>query len=152
YRLKVLTLHMPPLRERDEDLPLLVAGLLERLARQLGRSVPAITQGALAKLQRYHWPGNVRELENVLTQALIHGRDGVLAPELLDLQDHGERPQVTDCLRTQQGQLLSLEDLEACQVQAALREANGHKGRACAILGISRPALARKIHKYGLSH
>ena len=150
YRLKVFSIHMPSLWGRVEDIPLLVTGLMERLSRTLKRPPLVVSEAAMIRLLEYDWPGNVRELENVLTQALIRVRSGVLTPELLELEAPLAKSSAGDCARSATGQLLSLQALEARQVRAALLESAGHKGRACAILGISRPALERKIRKYGL--
>ena len=154
YRLKVVQIHMPPLRERCEDIPLLVRGLMERLSRSLHRPPLQPTDAAMAQLMAYDWPGNVRELENTLTQALVRARDTVLTPELLALQ-HRESTSPAqavpaDPFRDSAGRLLSLDEVEAQHIQRVLAETAGHKGRACEILGISRPALERKINKYRL--
>jgi two-component system response regulator AtoC len=154
YRLNVISIHIPPLRERHEDIPLLVHGLMKRLAENLHRSPLQITPAAMNALVAYDWPGNVRELENILTQALLRARDTVLTPDLLNLQRALEETDVPNenhaAFRSQDGLLLSLDELEAQHIQRTLDETFGHKGKTCEILGISRPALERKIHKYGL--
>jgi two-component system nitrogen regulation response regulator GlnG len=83
YRLSVFTIHLPPLRERGEDLPLLVRHYLRRFSRELGRGVHEIAPEALERLRRYPWPGNVRELQSVLKQALLHARGTALLPAFL---------------------------------------------------------------------
>jgi two-component system response regulator AtoC len=155
YRLNVISIHIPPLRERHEDIPLLVHGLMERLAENLHRSPLQITPAAMNTLVVYDWPGNVRELENILTQALLRARDTVLTPDLLNLQppaeaDIAKTEERHAGFRSQDGSLLNLDELEAQHIQRTLEETFGHKGKTCEILGISRPALERKIHKYGL--
>ncbi len=151
YRLNVLHIHMPPLRERREDVPLLINGLMERLARALHRKPLRTTEASLARLQAYDWPGNIRELENVLTQALVRARDTVLTPDLLALGlTTDPEPSRTSPFHGADGKLYSLDELEAQQIQRALDETGGHKGNTCEILGISRPALERKIRKYRL--
>ncbi|MFO1419400.1 MAG: sigma-54 dependent transcriptional regulator [Candidatus Competibacteraceae bacterium] len=145
YRLNTYAIPMPPLRERRDDIPLLVAGLMERIARSLQRPPLKMTETALARLCQYDWPGNVRELVNVLTQALVRARYPVLTPDLLSLPDRPSAPAAaTD------GPLLSLDEVEALHVQRVLATTGGHKGHACDILKISRPALDRKIQKYQL--
>ena len=153
YRLKVIHLHIPPLRERREDIPLLAEGLMIRLARDLHREPLHITEPAMQLLREYHWPGNIRELENVLTQALVRARDPVLSPELLALRQSSPAPRKSGQdtpFRSPGGRWLTLDELEARHTQQVLDDTGGHKGQCCEILGISRPALERKIQKYHL--
>lgn len=145
YRLSTYAIPVPPLRERRDDIPLLVAGLMERIARSLQRPPLKLTETALARLCQYDWPGNVRELVNVLTQALVRARYPVLTPDLLALPDRPAAPATAT-----EGPLLSLDEVEALHIQRVLAATGGHKGHACDILGISRPALDRKIQKYQL--
>ena len=147
YRLDVINIQLPPLRERSEDIPLLVQALLGRAARKMERSAPPLDDGAMEKLQRHSWPGNVRELENVLTQALVQARDGSISADLIRF--HESRSE--DTARTEaDSPLLSLEEVEARHIQKVLDHTEGHKANSCRILGISRPALDRKIRKYKL--
>jgi two-component system response regulator AtoC len=85
YRLQVIQIRMPPLRERREDIPLLVKGLLARIAARLERPIPTVTPAALARLSEHDWPGNVRELENRLSQALLQTHHALITPEMLEL-------------------------------------------------------------------
>ena len=103
-------------------------------------------------LQRHDWPGNVRELENILTQAMMLARDGQISETHLRfrLQDESTVPPEPDRPDDQAG-LQSLDQVEASHIQRVLDHTGGHKGRSCDILGISRPALDRKIQKYGLT-
>ncbi|WP_462322929.1 sigma-54-dependent transcriptional regulator [Halochromatium sp.] len=172
YRLNVIQIRMPPLRERLDDLPLLVTALLARIAERLERPCPGITEAALQHLGRYDWPGNVRELENLLTQAVLQARQGTITPELLrfggveSTQGVGGASTNLDADRGSPGgsaqrsgavaptadtpALRSLDEVAAEHIQRVLEHTDGHKGRSCEILGISRPALDRKIEKYGL--
>jgi DNA-binding NtrC family response regulator len=158
YRLNVIHVALPPLRERLDDIPLLAGALLEKAARDNGRAVPRLTRGALDRLQGHPWPGNVRELENVLTQAMVLARDGVVTEEHLQLRQalpqsgtSGDGAEAATGQREASGQpLRSLAEVEADHIQRVLDSTGGHKGRSCEILGISRPALDRKIEKYGL--
>jgi DNA-binding NtrC family response regulator len=147
YRLAVVRIHVPALRERPEDIPLLAQALIGRVAARLDRPALPLGRAALEQLAAHDWPGNVRELENLLTRALLQARDGLLTPGLLEPEGRGTdgpaRPGEDAPLR-------SLEAIEAEHVQRVLDHTGGHKGRACEILGISRPALDRKILKYGL--
>lgn len=152
YRLAVVTLHVPPLRERREDILPLARHLLARACRRLDRSAVTLASDAEAWLRARDWPGNVRELDNVLARALVHVRGPQLTADVLDgpaaAPPAGATP--ADAFRDAGGRLYSLDELEAIQIASALRETGGHKGRACAILGISRPALERKLDRYGL--
>ena len=148
YRLNVVALHLPPLRERAEDLPALVEHLLVRIARQVHKRIGRISQPAWRVLAAYPWPGNVRELENVLTRAVVLARGDTLTPDLFNLEPmprNGPTDSApeADCL-------LSLEQMEARHVAQVLAHTHWHKGRACEILGISRPALERKLVKFGI--
>lgn len=143
FRLNVFTVHLPPLRDRREDIPALAENLLDRIQRKLHKPVSSLSAQTLGWLCAYPWPGNIRELDNVLTRAVILARDGTITTDLLGV------PQTRD-ERTAPGQglpppLISLEELQQHHVLAVLEHTRGHKGRACAILGISRPALERRL-------
>jgi DNA-binding NtrC family response regulator len=148
YRLNVVTVHLPPLRERLDDLEPLVEHLLRKINRELHRSVMRVAPAAWACLRGYPWPGNVRELENVLTRAVVLARGDVLTPDLLGICSRAAPAGVP----AEEGgpALITLDELEARHVRAVLAHTGWHKGRTCEILGISRPALERKIHKYRL--
>ena len=149
YRLRVLEIRMPPLRERVEDIPLLVDGLLARIAERLSLPVPKVSDGARARLAAYPWPGNVRELENLLTRVALTARDGVVTPDLLELPE-APAPVAPEAPTGSDTALQTLDAVEAAHIQRVLDHTGGHKARSCEILGISRPALDRKIAKYGL--
>jgi DNA-binding NtrC family response regulator len=147
YRLRVIAMRVPALRERREDIPLLVAGLMARIAPRIQRPALKVGPQIMERLQSHDWPGNVRELENLLTQAMVQARSPVLTPDLLPEPLSAppvESPAPPDV------RLKTLEEVEAEHVQRVLEHTRGHKGRACALLGISRPALDRKIRKFGL--
>ncbi|MGB5830919.1 MAG: sigma-54 dependent transcriptional regulator [Thiohalocapsa sp.] len=151
YRLRVVEIGMPPLRDRREDVPLLAEGLLARIAARLDKSAPAISDAALDCLMSYDWPGNVRELENSLTRAMVGARDGVITPDLLELPTTRSSRQGPETVDVEDAVLRSLDDVEAEHIQRVLDHTRAHKARSCEILGISRPALDRKITKYGLN-
>ena len=151
YRINALEIQLPPLRERREDLPLLIDGLLQGICRREGKPPVALADGALASLKRYSWPGNIRELENVLTQAVIRCRISLIHSNDLNLKpllDDG-----TDLLASSpyEGTPLTMAEVEARHIQYALDYCAGHKGKTCKVLGISRPALDRKIERYNLN-
>ncbi len=151
YRLQVVTIQLPPLRERREDIPLLAQALVERIARQIHRPAATLVPAALELLMTHDWPGNVRELENLLTQALVQAREPVLTPDLLPIRRHRGEAEPSSTTPKEHGPLPTLEQVEAAHIQRVLRHTGGHKGNSCRILGISRPALDRKIKKYGLT-
>ena len=156
YRLNVIDIVLPPLRERREDIPLLAAALLERAAQYNAVDPPRLAQSAIDRLLLHDWPGNVRELDNVLTQAMVFARDGQVAAEHIRIKGglpNGDSPPATSVATGAAAEppLQSLDEVEAAHIQRVLQYTAGHKGRTCEILGISRPALDRKIAKYGLA-
>ena len=144
YRLNVVSLHLPPLRDRPEDLLPLVAHLLGRINRDLGKNLCRVSEDAWRVLAGHSWPGNVRELENVLTRAAVLAQGDTLTPDLLELP---EPCGPADAEATRRGEPASLDELEARHVHSVLERTHWHKGKACAILGISRPTLERKLRK-----
>ncbi|MBL0217902.1 MAG: sigma-54-dependent Fis family transcriptional regulator [Myxococcales bacterium] len=148
YRLRVVEIHLPPLRERASDIPILVEGLLAKINADLGKDVRYVTPTALARLQSYPWPGNVRELENTLTRALVLAKSDVLDETLLSL---GTATSTHEGLETDtEGSLPTLREIERRHITRVLAHTDWNKRRACAILDISRPTLDRKIEEYGL--
>ncbi|MFC1707155.1 sigma-54-dependent transcriptional regulator [Planctomycetota bacterium] len=145
YRLNVLPLLMPPLRDRLDDIELLAKHYLERFGRRSGRT-RGLSAAAVARLRGHRWPGNVRELFNVLERALIVSQDGVVAAEDLPQLGPGARP-VGDGAPTQSG---TLEDIERRHVLRTLKETGGNKTQAARKLGISLRSLYRKLQRYGL--
>ena len=149
YRLQVIEVHVPPLRERASDVIILAEAALERIAAQLGRRVPRLAEDARALLQAYAWPGNVRELLNALERALVllEG-DTITAADLpREIREREGRPAVTG---GEEAEVLTIRQAEKRAVAAALARTQGKKGAAAALLGISWPTLNRKIREYGL--
>jgi two-component system response regulator AtoC len=149
YRLNVIPIRLPALRERVEDIPMLAEALIRKIARQIEKPPLPLAPAALQRLAAGAWPGNVRQLENVLTRALVGARGPEITPDLLELPGDtaaGGAPAATGV----EPDLRTLDEVEAAHIQGVLRHTAGHKGRTCEILGISRPALDRKIEKYGL--
>ncbi len=154
YRVNVLTLDLPPLRERLEDIPLLANTLLTRAAREANRTAPHLSHEVLAALSGHAWPGNVRELENEMRRVLLLAEDSVHLAHLS--QTVLERPSArTGAARLAPlvvGDLRSaVESFERAAIEDALRRAGGNKSRAAKELGISRFALQRKLEKFGLA-
>jgi len=150
FRLSVLVIELPPLRERGDDLPLLVALFLARIRERGIARVDGIEAPALELLARYSFPGNVRELENMLeglSLTLSPGREKIRVEDVRQwLRHRGHR----DPAPTPQGPSLRLDELEAWAIAEALRQSRGNKRRAAEILGISRDTLYRRLHDLGL--
>jgi len=148
YRLHVLALDVPPLRERLEDLPVLAAHILRRLARRDGLEVRAIGADALGRLGRHSWPGNVRELEAVLTRAAhIAGPGGVIEADALGADFTGEEPLIArDRHATLRGRTLAY---EAELIRGALDAHRGNRSRAARSLGLTRQGLWKKMRRLG---
>jgi len=143
YRLRVVEILVPPLRDRMGDVPLLAEHLVGKAAGALGKKGVTLSTETTRALMAYPWPGNVRELENCLTRAVVTATGNVIRPEHLAL----EAPSVSPKPR-----LTTLEDVEREHVAHVLRATKGHKTRTAEILGISRPRLDRLIKKYDLDH
>ncbi len=146
YRLRVVEIRVPPLRERREDIPLLVSEFVDRISREMHLGAVTVSASALKALTSYDWPGNVRELENTLNRALVMVRGGVIGTEHLAL-GAGRSAAPTD----EESGDDSLDSVERAQVQRVLAKTEGNKRQACKLLGISRPTLDRLIEKYGLA-
>jgi DNA-binding NtrC family response regulator len=142
YRLNVVTVALPPLRERAVDIPLLAQHFLTHLA---GPSSPGFTADAIALLQEYPWPGNIRELRNVIERVVLLTRDTgqEIRAQDLPLANAGSAPRVAV------GSSITLADLERQHIEAVLTQTNWHQGRAAKLLGISSKTLYRKIREYG---
>lgn len=150
YRLNVVTVRMPPLRERKADIPLLVDNLLRRINSETGRQIQRISSDAMRALESHDWPGNVRELENVLTRAAVLARGEVIVA--VDLQDAPHPAnQGGDASSQDSAEPASLREVERDHIQRVLEATDWHKGRTCDILGISRSRLDRKLREYGLA-
>jgi len=155
YRLSVVTLRVPPLRERREDIPLLATHFLRRALRQTGRAL-AFSPAALALLMAYTWPGNVRELENSIEYAVIHARGGLIAPEDLPEKVRSAVPSLrrgrapASLEATLFHDLPSLDELERRYLLYVLDVVNGNRSRAAEILGIDRRTLYRMAERFGI--
>lgn len=144
YRLNVLPIALPPLRERGDDVVLLVQHFLERFSREQGRSVPSLSPRALDALRAYPWPGNVRELENVV-QRLVVMSDG-------DTIDASDLPTLMRfSIDRSQGASRTLAEVEAEHIRAVLAASDGNKSRAARTLGIDRKTLREKLKLLGFS-
>ena len=142
YRLRVMEIVVPPLREHMGDIPLLARHLVHRVSAAAGREPPVLSREALDVLMRHDWPGNVRELENCLTRAVMIAGGDVIRPE------HVEPG--TARVDANANPLVTLEALERAHVERVLSATQGHKARAAQLLGVSRPRLDRLLRKHGL--
>ena len=143
YRLRVVEILVPPLRERMADVPLLAAHLVQRAGDAVGRGGLVLSAEATDALLSYAWPGNVRELENCLTRAVVMATGEVIRPEHLEFgAPSGQEPDPES--------LTTLADVERAHVAQVLQATGGHKSRSAEILGISRPRLDRLIQKFEL--
>ena len=168
YRLKVVSLHLPPLRERKEDIPELVRYFLQRFWADINHDVRDISPRALEKLMRYHWPGNVRELENSVKRAMVITKGNTLLPEdflldgvefeagpteHLDLDERIQKlmdpvfKELVELSRRSPGSDL-MSELEKILIKRALQETKGNQVQAAILLGISRNTLRSKIERY----
>ena len=143
FRLNVVQIKLPPLRERRSDIPLLATAFLERFSDECNPT-PTISEEAMQRLMRYDWPGNVRELENAIQRAVALGSGEVV--QLDDLQPHIAFP-TGDRLPNNE-EVLPLEELERRAILQALKETNGDRLAAAQILGISKTTIYRKLKQY----
>ncbi|HEU0034816.1 MAG TPA: sigma-54 dependent transcriptional regulator [Kofleriaceae bacterium] len=151
YRLRVVEIALPALRDRASDIPVLVEGLLAKINRDLDKDVRYVTPTALARLQHHPWPGNVRELENMLTRAVVLAKGDVLDETLLPLGSAAAHAATAlGAEHDAAGELPTLREIERVHIIRVLAHTEWNKRRACAILDISRPTLDRKIEEYGL--
>ena len=144
YRINTVEIHLPPLRERAEDIPLLVYHFIGQYANRYHRSNVAVPPATMTRLQAYHWPGNVRELEHAVERALIFTEDNILQPEDFFLT-RLEEPSAAD---TQDAH--TLDAAEKNLIQKALNNHGGNITQTAKELGLTRTALYRRLEKYGL--
>ncbi len=142
YRLNVINITIPPLRDRREDIAPLAGHFLKIYCQRLGKEIDGLHPDAIGKLERYAWPGNVRELENVIERAVITCEAGRVGPEDLSIPV-GDQPAPPEAAS-------SLEAVERDHILRVLRETDGNQSRASGILGIDRKTLYLKLKKYGL--
>ncbi len=146
YRLKVLTIYIPPLRERREDIPLLIQHFLHKINREHHTRVLKIEDRAVQLLSEYDWPGNVREMENLLTLACILGKEEVILEETVkEILNRSQR------LPYDRPDVSSLGEAEEAILKRALKTTQGNLTQAAKLLKISRPTLRTKIQKYRLA-
>jgi DNA-binding NtrC family response regulator len=143
YRLNVINITIPPLRERKEDIAALARHFLKQYAKKMGKSITGLKPDALDLLAGYHWPGNVRELENVVERAVILCETDLLGGEDLSVP--------STAVINELGTNPSLEEMEKNYILRVLKESNNNQSRASQLLGIDRKTLYLKLKKYGIS-
>ncbi len=148
YRLNVVPIHLPPLRERRGDLVPLIEHFVQEFSKSYGVEPKRLAPEALAVMQRYEWPGNIRELQNAIERAFALSSSPVIG--LDDLPTAIVKGRSIAAIAESSVWPLPLEEAERCNIEAALRLSNGNKNEAARILGIERQRLYRKIDKYGL--
>ena len=148
YRLNVIALHLPPLRQRRDDIPLLVETFLHRAAELRGFEAKELAPAALEALMEYPWPGNVRELENALERAVILTDGAVIGPEALPgrILERRPDPLVAEARPVNP----TLETIERAYILWVLQAEGGNKTRAAEALGIDPSTLYRKLARFGL--
>ena len=151
YRLSVVKVNLPPLRERKEDIPLLVEHFLKKQCAKYQIPAVSISDEALEVLARHNWPGNVRELENVVEHLVVLGEGDVVRPEHLpaDIRQHRSRIANISLKLPEEG--ISLEDVEKEILLQALEKHDWHQTKAARYLSISRKTLIYRMEKYGLT-
>jgi transcriptional regulator with PAS, ATPase and Fis domain len=150
YRLNVIPIHIPPLRNRKEDIALLARHFLEKYNREIGKRFTTITDNAMQQLMAYDWPGNVRELENVIERAMILHRDGQLRFDDLGASLAGKTSAVTP---VREAEPLELDVLVKSHIQRVLTLANGKihgPGGAGELLGVNPDTLRYRMKKLGI--
>ena len=146
YRLQVVNIEMPALKDHLEDLPLLIPHLLGRINRDFHKNVSTISVEVMEAFYAYDWPGNIRELENLLMKAVAMCPGETITPDLLPVELVKQAPLPSPVFDVQ----MSLQEIEKAHVLRVLLHTGWHRGRACEILGTSRPRLRRLINQYDL--
>ena len=170
YRLNVVRIHLPPLRERKSDIRLLVDYLLKKLAREQNARARSVSAGVIRAFDKYHWPGNVRELENVIRRAMVVSKGDTVLPSDLPPEIAGsagsaapaasEGAEVPSDLTALAGQLFQwarrdpklkvLPAIERALVIEALRATDNNQVQAARLLGVTRATLRKRIEKFGI--
>jgi two-component system response regulator AtoC len=148
YRLNVIPIFIPPLRDRSEDIELLSNHFISKYSRKINIPLKQISDEAMALLVKYHWPGNVRELENVIERAVLLNRSDTL--EVSDFPEKLREPQPVTVVREIDPPTPTLESIEKAYIHFVMSQTKGKKAQAAEILGIDASTLYRKIQRYNL--
>lgn len=150
FRLNVLGIDLPPLRERGEDIEPLAEYFVEAVSRRYGLLSPSFSQSAITALREYHWPGNVRELQHVVERAVMLSQQGQITLEQLMLQSQKQYPAAGQSHELAQLSSMTLEQVEKLLLEKALERTNGNVSRAARELGLTRMAMRYRMEKYQL--
>jgi two-component system, NtrC family, response regulator AtoC len=150
FRLNGITLSVPPLRERADEIPVLARWFLHNVARQLGRPTPTVSPEAMALLQTYGWPGNIRELRNVVERALLLCSAGAIRPEHLPADKMSKPPLFRSATPTPAGTTATLRETERAAIVEALARCAGNQTRAAELLGIARRTFCAKLKEHDI--
>lgn len=157
YRLNIVSINLPPLRSRRQDIPGLIDYLLAKINLDLHKKIIGVSGEVMDIFMKYNWPGNVRELENILVRACVVAKGQVLGvndfPELG--KEDATKPvseETSDLFKSPEpGKFLTLDQVEERYIRKVIKETDKNKGEICDILGVSRPTLERKLEKYGIT-
>jgi transcriptional regulator with GAF, ATPase, and Fis domain len=152
YRLGVFNVHLPPLRERGDDVLLLADVFIRTLAEKMGKGDVTLSRDALDLLRRHRWPGNIRELQNAIERALITCEGTLVTSAHLAIPMATEQAAPAESRHTERPAAgsMALEDLERKAIVDALERTHGHKARAAALLGLTRFQLYSRLKRYGI--
>ncbi len=146
FRINVIPIHLPPLRERMEDIPLLVDAFVQRLAQKSGKPITGVSAATMNRFMDYHWPGNIRELKSALEFAFVIAEKGLIETSHLPGKITGAGPIPEAC----SGPVTFLNGDEKTQLITALRQAGGNQTRAARLLGVSRVTVWHRMKKHGI--
>ena len=153
-----MTITLPPLRDRREDVPVLVDFLVKKINKDLHKNIAGVSQEMMDVFMQYRWPGNIRELENLLVRAAVIAHGQILGkvdfPDLLggsQGEAAGEEGAAAKPGMDASGRLLTLDEVEERHIRLVISKIGRNKGEICEALGISRPTLERKLEKYGIT-
>ncbi|MDI6782942.1 MAG: sigma 54-interacting transcriptional regulator, partial [bacterium] len=152
YRLNVVSIYLPPLRERKEDIPALIDHFLSRLTvtstETAPKKKPKLDSATLDLIMQYHWPGNIRELENAIEHALVMGNGEIILPEDLPIPVQNSQEQLAAKADAVLEEGITLEEMERRLIQSALIKTRNNQSRAAKVLGITRRTLGYRMKKY----
>jgi DNA-binding NtrC family response regulator len=150
YRLNVVPINIPPLRERKEDIPFLVLHFVKRLTSELGSPIKDISPSAMDRLLEYDWPGNVRELENTLERSIVLASGELLESADIRIENARSAPNASSSQSLLLPEGTTLEQWEQMMIREALRRSNGNKSQAARLLGLTRNALRYRLSQMGM--
>jgi len=152
YRLRVIPIYLPPLRERKDDLPLLINHFIDQFNKRMGKRIRGVTEDAMSRLWNYDWPGNVRELEHAIEHAIVLSRGNMIESSQLpfEVRRGDEIDQTSNNKKFSRRHIPATPNVERSMIEQALTEASGNRTRAARILGMSRTTLWRKMKSHSL--